>query len=135
VPSLVRLYILLILLIIGSYLLKIPVSAMMLLVNQNFIFIYAFIIIAYWKTETSWLKWVFSVISLVSLSFLISGFTWKIAYPIFLIGFGYFRFLRSTDKISISKNPASGNEIARREDVRKSLVWSSTKLKNLKGNL
>jgi len=124
VPSLVGLYILSIFLILGSYLFKIPVSAMMLLVNQNFVFLYAFIIIAYWKTETGWLKWVFSALSLVSLSFLISGFTWKIAYPIFLIGFGYFRFLRSADKIPASKipesrSPASGKEIALREDSQK----------------
>jgi len=97
VSSLIGLYILSILLIFGSYLFKIPVSAMMLLVNQNFVFLYAFIIIAYWKTETGWLKWTFSALSLISLSFLISGFTWKVIYPIFLIGFGYSRFLRSTD--------------------------------------
>ncbi|HET8685498.1 MAG TPA: amino acid permease, partial [Methanosarcina sp.] len=67
VSSLVGLYILSILLILGSYLFKVPVSAMMLLVNQNFVFLYAFIIIAYWKTETCWLKWIFSALSLVSL--------------------------------------------------------------------
>jgi APA family basic amino acid/polyamine antiporter len=82
VSSLVGLYILSILLILGSYFFKIPVSAMMLLVNQNLVFLYAFIIIAYWKTETGWLKWVFSALSLLSLSFLISGFTWKVLYPI-----------------------------------------------------
>lgn len=116
VSSLVGLYILSIFLILGSYLLKIPVSAMMMLVNQNFVFLYAFIIIAYWKTENGWKKWIFSALSLVSLSFLVSGFTWKIAYPIFLIGFGYFRFLRSAGEISTSKIPASENEIVRRED-------------------
>jgi len=98
VPSLIGLYILSIILILGSYLFKVPVSTMILLVNQNFVFLYAFIIIAYWKTETGWNKWVFSALSLMSLSFLISGFTWKIIYPIFLMGFGYYRFLKSTDK-------------------------------------
>jgi APA family basic amino acid/polyamine antiporter len=118
VSSLVGLYILSILLILGSYLFKIPVSAMMLLVNQNYVFLYAFIIIAYWKTETGWLKWILSALSLISLSFLISGFTWKVIYPIFLIGSGYFRFLRSTNKIhapggSSSKMPASGSSESR----------------------
>ncbi len=113
VSSLVGLYILSIFLILGSYLFKIPVSAMMLLVNQNFVFLYAFIIIAYWKTETSWQRWVLSALSLVSLSFLISGFTWKIVYPIFLIGFGYYRFLRSTDKIPASPAPGSSASEAR----------------------
>ena len=93
VSSLVGLYVLSILLILGTYVFKIPVSAMMLLVNQNFVFLYAFIIIAYWKTESGWQKWVFSVLALLSLSFLVSGFTWKIIYPVFLIGLGYWRFL------------------------------------------
>jgi len=93
VSGLVGLYILSIILIIGSYFFKIPVSAMILLVNQNFVFLYAFIIVAYWKTETGLQKWVFSALSLVSLSFLVSGFSWEVIYPIFLIGFGYYRFI------------------------------------------
>jgi amino acid transporter len=93
VSCLVGLYVLSIILIIGSYFFKIPVSAMILLVNQNFVFLYAFIIVAYWKTEVGWRKWVFSALSLISLSFLVSGFTWEVIYPIFLIGFGYYRFL------------------------------------------
>ncbi len=105
--SLIGLYILSIFLIIGSYLFKIPVSTMMLFVSQNYVFIYAFIIIAYWKSETCWNKWIFSALSLVSLSFLISGFTWKIIYPIFLIGFGYFRYLKSNNKIYDSRGSAS----------------------------
>ena len=118
VYSLVGLYILSIILICGSDLLKIPVSAMMLLVNQNFVFLYAFIIIAYWKTETGWQKWIFSVFSLLSLSFLISGFTWKVTYPIFLIGLGYFRYLRSINKVPVSRTPvprvpASGSSESR----------------------
>ncbi|HNW37486.1 MAG TPA: APC family permease [Methanosarcina vacuolata] len=127
VSSLVGLYALSIFLVFGSYLFKIPVSTMMLFVSQNYVFLYAFIIIAYWKTENGWKRWIFSVLSLVSLSFLVSGFTWKVAYPIFLIGFGYYRFLRSTGKISTSRLPASKlsssklsasrNEIAHCEDV------------------
>ncbi|MDD3248695.1 MAG: APC family permease [Methanosarcina sp.] len=93
VSSLVGLYVLSIILIIGSYFFKIPVSAMILLVNQNFVFLYAFIIVAYWKTETGWRKWVFSALSLVSVSFLVSSFTWDVVFPIFLVGFGYYRFL------------------------------------------
>ena len=75
---------------------------MMLLVNQNFIFLCGFIIVAYWKTETSWQKWIFSVLSLLSLSFLASGFTWKVIYPISLIGLGYFRFIvKKEDTLSL----------------------------------
>lgn len=114
VSSLVGLYVLSILLILGSYFFKIPVSAMMLFVNQNYIFLYAFIILAYWKTETGWQKWVFSVLALLSLSFLVSGFTWEIIYPVFLIGFGYYRFLR---KKGSEKSIAPRKEIMVREDA------------------
>jgi predicted DNA repair protein MutK len=36
---------------------------------------------------------VVSFLAFLSLSFLVSGFTWKIIYPVFLIGLGYFRFM------------------------------------------
>lgn len=114
VSSLAGLYILSILLILGSYFFKIPVSAMMLLVNQNYVFLYAFIILAYWKTETGWMKWFFSVLSLLSLSFLVSGFTWEIIYPVFLIGLGYCRFL---GKKSSEKSTLPRKEILVREDA------------------
>lgn len=91
--SLLTLYTLSVSLITGCYLFRFPLTAMMLLVNQNFIFLCGFVIIAYWKTETGWQKWIFSVLSLLSLSFLASGFTWKVIYPVFLIGLGYFRFI------------------------------------------
>ncbi|WP_410507369.1 APC family permease [Methanosarcina hadiensis] len=93
VSSLVILYALSVLLISGTYFFRFPLTSMMLLVNQNFIFLCGFIIIAYWKTETGWQKWVFSFLAFLSLSFLVSGFTWKIIYPIFLIVTGYFRFM------------------------------------------
>lgn len=101
VASLVGLYVLSIFLILGTYLFKIPVSALILLVNQNYVFLYAFIIVAYWKTEAGWQKWVFSALSLVSLSFLVSGFTWEVVYPIFLIGFGYYRFIGKKKQFKI----------------------------------
>lgn len=114
VSSLIGLYVLSIFLILGTYFFKIPVSAMILLVNQNFIFLYAFIILAYWKTETGWQKWVFSVLGFLSLSFLVSGFTWMIIYPAFLIGFGYYRFLGK----KMDKETASRKKLAVREDDR-----------------
>jgi basic amino acid/polyamine antiporter, APA family len=102
ISSLVTLYTLSVFLITGCYLFKVPITAMMLLVNQNFIFLCGFIIVAYWKTETSWQKWVFSVLSLLSLSFLASGFTWKVIYPISLIVLGYFRFIvKKEDTLSL----------------------------------
>jgi len=99
--SLVTIYALSVSLITGCYLFKVPITALMLLVNQNFIFLCSFIIIAYWKTEVGWQKWIFSILSLLSLSFLASGFTWKVIYPVFLIGLGYFRFfVKKEDTLS-----------------------------------
>ena len=117
VSSLVGLYVLSIILIIGSYFFKVPVSAMILLVNQNFVFLYAFIIVAYWKTEVGWRKWVFSALSLISLSFLVSGFTWEVIYPIFLIGFGYYRFLGKKRQLKRQlKTLPSGKDLPLYED-------------------
>jgi APA family basic amino acid/polyamine antiporter len=104
VNSLVGLYALSVFLIMGSYVFRVPVTSMMLLVNQNFIFLCGFIIIAYWKTEIGWQRWVFSALSLLSLSFLASGFTWKIVYPIFLIGLGYFRFIGKKEEVKASQS-------------------------------
>lgn len=113
VSSLVSLYALSVFLITGCYLIKLPVTAMMLLVNQNFIFLCGFIIIAYWKTEIGWQRWMFSILSLLSLSFLASGFTWKIIYPVFLIGLGYFRFIGKKESTITSK---SRQELVLHED-------------------
>ncbi|AAM05433.1 APC family permease [Methanosarcina acetivorans] len=46
-PSLVALYVLSVPIITGCYLLKVPITAMMLLVNHNFIFLCSFVIITY----------------------------------------------------------------------------------------
>jgi amino acid efflux transporter len=69
-----------------------------MLVNQNFLFLYGFILLSYWKTETGWRRWVYSGLSLISLSFLVSGFTWKILYSVALMGLGYYGFVRKTRK-------------------------------------
>ncbi len=92
VPALAVLFVSSFALVLAAYVFRISVSDLILLVNQNFVFLYAFIILAYWKTETGWQKWVFSALSLASLAFLVSGFTWEIVYPIFLIGLGYYRW-------------------------------------------
>jgi len=96
--ALTSLYTLSVLLLIGTYLLKISLADIMLIVNQNFIFLCSFIILAYWRTEIRWERWVFAFATLLSLSILASGFTWKAIYPLFLIGLGYFRFLKHTDE-------------------------------------
>jgi amino acid transporter len=96
--ALASLYTLSALLLTGTYFLKISLADIMLIVNQNFIFLCSFVILAYWRTETRREKWVFAFAALLSLSILASGFTWKAIYPLFLIGLGYFRFLKHTDE-------------------------------------
>jgi amino acid transporter len=96
--ALASLYTLSVLLLTGTYFLKISLADIMLIVNQNFIFLCSFVILAYWRTETRREKWVFAFAALLSLSILASGFTWKAIYPLFLIGLGYFRFLKHTDE-------------------------------------
>jgi len=105
--SLVLLYALSVSLITGCYLFKVPIESMMLLVNQNFIFLCGFVIIAYWKIETGWQKWIFSILSFLSLSFLASGFTWKIIYPLSLVGLGYFRFITKREEAVSSQTASS----------------------------
>jgi amino acid efflux transporter len=65
-----------------------------MLVNQNFLFLYGFVLLSYWKTETGRRRWVYSGLSLLSLSFLVSGFTWRILYSVALTGIGYYGFVR-----------------------------------------
>ncbi|WP_410510229.1 hypothetical protein RSJ42_08960 [Methanosarcina hadiensis] len=40
----------------------------------------------------------YSGLSLLSLSFLVSGFTWRILYSVALTGIGYYVFVRKTAK-------------------------------------
>lgn len=116
--SLIALYAMSVSVITGCCLFKIPIESMMLLVNQNFIFLCGFVIIAYWKTENGWQKWIFAILSFLSLSFLASGFTWKVIYPVFLIGMGYFSFTTKREDTMSShiENPQSGEKHAILED-------------------
>ncbi|WP_440957068.1 APC family permease [Methanosarcina sp. Mfa9] len=103
VPALAVLFISSFALVLASYVFEISVSDLILLVNQNFVFLYAFIILAYWKAESGWQRWVFSALSLASLAFLVSGFTWEIIYPVFLIGLGYYRWTVSEKEKLLEK--------------------------------
>lgn len=75
----------------------IKVSDLILLVNQNFLILYAASIFAYWKIERkSFSKWLIAGSALLSLGFLFSGFGWSLLFPITLIviGFGVYTLRR-----------------------------------------
>ncbi len=96
--SILSMYMAFVLVLMGTYLFKVPVSSLLMLVNQNFLFLYGFILLSYWKTEKGWRRWIYSGLSLLSLSFLISGFTWRVLYSVALIGIGYYGFVRKSTK-------------------------------------
>ncbi|AKB32284.1 Amino acid permease [Methanosarcina siciliae HI350] len=94
--SILSMYTVFLLVLLGTYVFKVPVSSLLMLVNQNFLFLYGFVLLSYWKTETGWRRWVYSGLSLLSLSFLVSGFSWRILYSVALTGIGYYVFVRKT---------------------------------------
>jgi amino acid efflux transporter len=96
--SILSMYVAFLFVLSGAYLFRIPISFLIMLVNQNCILLYGFILLSYWKIETGRGRWVYSGLSLLSLSFLISGFTWEILYSIALIGIGYYGFLMKTTR-------------------------------------
>jgi amino acid transporter len=63
---------------------NISAAALVLLVSQNFLFLFGLCILSYFKTEKSNWKWVLTLASLGSLSFLMSGFCFWILYPLTL---------------------------------------------------
>lgn len=109
--SLLSMYVVFVLVILGTYVFKVPLSALLMLVNQNFLFLYGFILLSYWKTEVGWRRWVYSGLSLVSLSFLISGFSWTVIYSFALMGFGYLVYLKKRERVVVgSVSEISGSD-------------------------
>ncbi len=96
--SILSMYIAFVLVLLVTCVFNISVSSLLMLVNQNFLFLYGFILLSYWKTETGWRRWVYSGFSFLSISFLVSGFTWKILYSVALTGIGYYGFVRKNAK-------------------------------------
>jgi amino acid efflux transporter len=105
--SILSMYVAFMLVLLGTYVFKVPVSSLLMLVNQNFLFLYGFILLSYWKTETGWRRWAYSGLSFLSLSFLVSGFTWKILYSVALAGTGYYVFVRKAAKQKKSEEKAA----------------------------
>jgi amino acid transporter len=81
--------------IIAVYYLRIPPANLVLVVSQNFLVLYVVSIFAYWKTERRGRRWFVTLLGLLSCGFLLSGFSWWIMYPAFLLGVGYCNYRRT----------------------------------------
>ncbi|MGH3661986.1 MAG: APC family permease, partial [Micromonosporaceae bacterium] len=57
-------------------------SRLILIASQNLIVLYVFCVLAYWKTERGWPRWPVTAGAVVSVAFLLSGFSGWIAYPL-----------------------------------------------------
>ncbi|MEX3980538.1 APC family permease [Paraburkholderia sp. EG287A] len=66
----------------------VSVADLVLVANQNFLVLYLVCIYACWKVESGLQRWFLTPLALLSCGFLLSGFSYKIIYPIFLLGVG-----------------------------------------------
>lgn len=65
------------------------VSQRVMLVSQNFVFLFGISIAAFWKVSQGWRRIVFGLGGFGSFAFLMSGFTWWAAYPLSLVTLGF----------------------------------------------
>lgn len=79
---------------LATHYLNISLSTLILLVNQNFLVLYAFSIFAYWKTERGPRRWIVTGLAAASCAFLLSGFSWWSLYPVCLLLLGYGNYRR-----------------------------------------
>jgi len=77
---------------------KLQPANLVLVVSQNFLILYLLSIVAYWKTERRSRRWFIASLGLLSCGFLLSGFSWWIIYPVFLLGIGYCNYRRVQPK-------------------------------------
>lgn len=75
--------------IVVAYYLELPPANLVLVVSQNFLILYVISIVAYWKTERRNRRWIVTLLGVLSCGFLLSGFSWWVIYPLFLLGVGY----------------------------------------------
>lgn len=68
------------------------ISDMIALVNQNFLFLFALSILAYYKHSQGFSRWWISIGSAISILFLLSGFGVLVLYPVSLMLLGYLRY-------------------------------------------
>ena len=69
-------------------------TRLILIVSQNLLVLYAFSIFAYWRTERGGARWLVASLALVSWAFLLSGFSYWIAYPAALLLLGFVTYRR-----------------------------------------
>ena len=73
---------------------SVSMTKLVALVSQNFVVLYGFCILAYWRTEHGWQRWPVAAAALATCGFLLSGFGWWLAYPALLFALGYASFRR-----------------------------------------
>jgi amino acid transporter len=79
-------------------LLGLSISFRILLVSQNFVFLFGLSIIAFFRVERGWRRLIFGLGGAGSCLFLLSGFSWWILYPLGLmaLGFAMYRYRKSS---------------------------------------
>ena len=73
-------------------LLGLSISFRILLVSQNFVFLFGLSIIAFCRVERGWRRLIFGLGGAVSCLFLLSGFSWWILYPLGLMALGFLMY-------------------------------------------
>jgi len=75
--------------------LGLSVSTRVLLVSQNFVVLFALSIVAFWRVNSGWRRWLFSLGGAGASLFLMSGFSFLALFPAALLGLGYCVHARS----------------------------------------
>lgn len=65
------------------------VSQRVMLVSQNFVFLFGLSIAAFWRVERGWKRIIFGMGGFASFAFLLSGFSWWAVYPLSLMALGF----------------------------------------------
>ena len=79
------------------------VSTRVLLVSQNFVVLFVLSIVAFWRVNSGWSRWLFSLGGAGVSLFLMSGFSYLALFPAALLGLGY-----CVDARSRRAGPAGG---------------------------
>lgn len=83
--------------------LGLSVSTRVLLVSQNFVVLFVLSIVAFWRVNSGWSRWLFSLGGAGVSLFLMSGFSYLALFPAALLGLGY-----CVDARSRRAGPAGG---------------------------
>lgn len=100
------------LVIAASRIWGISVSVLIPLVSQNFVVLYAFSILAFWRTERGWSRWAISAAALLMCAFFLSGFSWWAAYPAVLLSLGGLTYVWTKSKHDPENSPKIHVEVS-----------------------